>query len=96
MNPFRAFPRATLPLAGALALLTIFAACRSEAPKPRPAADPMSRFGGSPMSVAVPPMLDASTAVMRYGTGETPKRRATDSVTGVMSSTVVTLSSMAI
>jgi hypothetical protein len=29
---------------------------------------------------------------MRYGTGEMPSRRATDSVTGVISSTVVTLS----
>ena len=32
---------------------------------PRPAADPMRMLGGSPMSVAVPPMLDAITSAMR-------------------------------
>ena len=49
-------------------------------------------LGGSPMRVAVPPMFEARTWLMRYGIGETPSLRATDSVTGVMSNTVVTLS----
>ena len=49
-------------------------------------------LGGSPMSVAVPPMLDAKICVIRYGTGEMSRRRATESVTGVISTTVVTLS----
>jgi hypothetical protein len=30
-----------------------------KSPKPSPAAEPMRMFGGSPMSVAVPPMFDA-------------------------------------
>ena len=38
---------------------------------PSPAAEPMRMFGGSPMSVAVPPMLDARISLMRNGTGET-------------------------
>ena len=60
--------------------------------KSSPAAEPMRMFGGSPMRVAVPPMFEASTWLMRYGAAEIPSRRATDSVTGVMSRTVVTLS----
>ena len=60
--------------------------------KSRPAAEPMRMFGGSPMRVAVPPMLEAKIWLIRYGTGETPSVRAIDSVTGVSSTTVVTLS----
>jgi hypothetical protein len=49
-------------------------------------------FGGSPISVAVPPMFEASTSAMRNGTGGTPSRSQTSRVTGATSSTVVTLS----
>ncbi len=52
-------------------------------------------FGGSPISVAVPPMFEARICEIRYGTGDTPSRRATDRVTGTIRTTVVTLSSAA-
>ena len=49
-------------------------------------------FGGSPMSVAVPPMLDAMISVMKNGTGLISSILQTVKVTGPMSRTVVTLS----
>ena len=49
-------------------------------------------LGGSPMSVAVPPMFDASISVMKNGMGLTSSSLHTVSVMGPMSSTVVTLS----
>ena len=52
----------------------------------------MMMFGGSPISVAVPPMLLAITSAIRNGTGEVPSRSQISSVTGATSSTVVTLS----
>ena len=55
----------------------------------------MMMLGGSPTSVAAPPMLDASTSAMRNGTGRSPRRSQTRNVTGAISSTVVTLSSSA-
>ena len=58
----------------------------------RPERLAMMMFGGSPISVAVPPMLEARTSAMRYASGRTPIRWHTSSVTGATSSTVVTLS----
>ena len=55
----------------------------------------MMMLGGSPMSVAVPPMFEAIASASRNGTGEVPSRSQTSSVTGATSSTVVTLSSRA-
>ena len=55
----------------------------------------MMMFGGSPISVAVPPMLEAIASAIRNGTGVTPSRSQTSRVTGATSSTVVTLSSSA-
>jgi hypothetical protein len=49
----------------------------------------MMMFGGSPISVAAPPMLDANTSAIRNGTGLMLSRSHTSSVTGAMSSTVV-------
>jgi hypothetical protein len=43
----------------------------------------------------VPPILEARTSAIKYGMGETPSRSHTNRVTGAISSTVVTLSSMA-
>ena len=40
--------------------------------KSSPAAEPIRMFGGSPMSVAVPPTLDARISEIRKGTGEMP------------------------
>ena len=36
----------------------------------------MMMFGGSPIRVAVPPMLEANTSEIRYGAGEQPEPRA--------------------
>jgi hypothetical protein len=52
-------------------------------------------FGGSPISVAVPPMLEASASAMTYGTGGTPSLSQTRKVTGATSSIVVTFGSAA-
>ena len=69
---------------------TIGAMCTRKSLNVRPARLPMMMFGGSPISVAAPPMLDASTSAIRYGTGLIPNRSHTSSVTGAISSTVVT------
>ena len=53
---------------------------------------PMMMFGGSPTSVAVPPMFEASTSTMRKGIGSSSSIWAMTSVTGNIRSTVVTLS----
>jgi hypothetical protein len=60
--------------------------------KDRPPRLPMMMFGGSPMSVAAPPMLEEKTSATRNGTGLMASRSQTSSVTGATSSTVVTLS----
>ena len=59
--------------------------------KSNPVALPIIILGGSPISVPVPPMFDASAWVIRYGTGSTFSMLVIVSVI----STVVTLSSMA-
>ena len=71
---------------------TMGARLRKKSLNDRSARLPMMMLGGSPISVAVPPMFDASTSAIRKGTGLTPRRSQTSSVTGAMSSTVVTLS----
>ena len=54
-------------------------------------------FGGSPISVAVPPMFEAITSAIRNGTGSTSRRVARRRASpGAISSTVVTLSSRAL
>ena len=53
---------------------------------------PIMMFGGSPMSVAVPPMFDAMICVRRYGIGSSFRIFVMLNVTGTMRSTVVTLS----
>ena len=63
--------------------------------KSRPARLPMMMLGGSPIRVAVPPMLETMASAIRYGTGRCPSRLQTSRVTGAISSTVVTLSSSA-
>ncbi len=49
-------------------------------------------FGGSPMSVAVPPILDAIASVIRNGTTSSSNAWHISNVTGAIKSTVVTLS----
>ena len=63
--------------------------------KPSFEREAMIRFGGSPIRVAVPPMLDARASTMRKGTGSRSSSSAMSRVTGAKSSTVVTLSNRA-
>ena len=63
--------------------------------KVSPDFEAMMMFGGSPISVAVPPMLEAMTSAIRNGTGGASIWSHTSRVTGAISSTVVTLSSRA-
>ena len=63
--------------------------------KVRPALLAMMMLGGSPTSVAVPPMFDANASAIKNGAGLIASRSHTNSVTGAMSNTVVTLSSRA-
>ena len=57
-----------------------------------PTCVPIRMFGGSPISVAVPPMLEAKISANRYGYAGTSSCFTMASVTGTISSTVVTLS----
>ena len=65
---------------------------RTKSAKERSAALPIRMFGGSPMSVAAPPMFEAITCVSRKGIGEASRASAIRNVTGTMRITVVTLS----
>ena len=75
--------------------ITIGARLTTKSLNVRPDLLAMMMFGGSPIRVAVPPMLDAIASARRKGIGGAPSRSQTSSVTGAMSSTVVTLSSRA-
>ena len=59
----------------------------------RPALLPMMMFGGSPISVAAPPMFDASTSAIRKGCAAMSRRSQITRVTGATSMMIVTLSS---
>ena len=61
----------------------------------KPAAEPIMILGGSPISVAVPPMLDAMISMRKYGIGLISSSLQMVSVMGPIRSTVVTLSSTA-
>ena len=60
--------------------------------KLRPACEPIMIFGGSPIRVAVPPMLEARICASRKGTGSMPRMPVIAIAIGPTSSTVVTLS----
>ncbi len=72
--------------------MTAGASFRMKSRNVKPAAEPIMMFGGSPMSVAVPPMFDARISVMKNGMGLMSSILHTVIVIGPMSSTVVTLS----
>ena len=55
----------------------------------------MMMLGGSPIKVAAPPRLEASTSAIKNGSGRTSSRSQTNKVTGAINSTVVTLSNRA-
>ena len=73
-------------------MTTIGARFAMNARKERSVAPAMRMFGGSPMSVAVPPMLDAKTSMSTSGIGSMSSASASRNVIGTMSSTVVRLS----
>ena len=56
--------------------------------------EPMRMFGGSPMSVAVPPKLERRVSPRIRGTGSISRISATESVMGAIITVVVTLSSV--
>ncbi len=58
----------------------------------RSVAPAMRMFGGSPMSVAVPPMLEAMISMSTSGIASMSSASASRNVIGTMSSTVVRLS----
>ncbi len=60
--------------------------------KLRPVAPAMMMFGGSPISVAVPPMFEAMTSIRTSGIGSMSSASASRNVIGTISSTVVRLS----
>ena len=60
--------------------------------KDNPAALPIIMFGGSPIRVAVPPILDANISVIKNGIGLISNSFAITKVTGMIKITVVTLS----
>ena len=68
------------------------AMCTRKSVNVRSARLAMMMFGGSPTSVAAPPMLDANASASRNGTGAMPSCRHTEIVRGAISRTVVTLS----
>ena len=76
-------------------MTTMGAMCTRKSLKVSPARLAMMMLGGSPTSVDAPPMFDANTSAIRNGTGLIASRSHTSSVTGAISSTVVTLSSRA-
>ena len=62
------------------------------APKESPVWPAIRMFGGSPISVAVPPMLEATISITISGTGSTSSASASRNVIGTISRIVVTLS----
>jgi hypothetical protein len=56
------------------------------------AAEPIRIFGGSPISVAAPPIFDTSTCAKMKGIAGTFNVLVIDNVTGTISRIVVTLS----
>ena len=62
------------------------------APNDSPVCPAIRMFGGSPISVAVPPMFDATISMMISGTGSTSSASASRNVIGTTSRIVVTLS----
>ncbi len=77
------------------AMIAIGARCTRKSLNDRFARLPIMMFGGSPISVDTPPMLDASTSAIMKGTGLMSRRSHTSSVTGAISSTMVTFGSSA-
>ena len=67
----------------------------TKSPKLKPTAEPIMMFGGSPISVAVPPMFELIICAIRNGFTSTFNCAAMLKVIGTVKSTVVTLSKSA-
>jgi hypothetical protein len=78
-----------------ITMMTIGAMFTRKALKDNPLRAPMMMFGGSPTSVAAPPMLDAKTSAINSGTGLTSSASQTSRVTGAISNTETTLGRIA-
>ena len=78
-----------------ITMTTIGAMLTRKALKDRDLRAPMMMFGGSPISVAAPPTLEANTSASNSGTGLTSSASQTSRVTGAISNTETTLGSMA-
>src|SRR6202000_2878637 len=78
-----------------MTMTTIGAMLTRKALNDRPLRAPMMMLGGSPTSVAAPPMLDANTSAISIGTGLISSRSQTSKVTGAIKSTETTLGSTA-
>src|SRR6185437_10884812 len=76
-------------------MTTIGAILSRKALNDRPLRAPMMMLGGSPTSVAAPPILEANTSAINIGTGLIASRSHTNSVTGAINSTETTLGSRA-
>ncbi|CDE98644.1 putative uncharacterized protein [Clostridium sp. CAG:813] len=64
--------------------------------KDNPPALPIIMFGGSPINVAVPPILDEKISVNKNGIGSISSFLAIAKVIGIIKITVVTLSKKAL
>ena len=76
-------------------MITIGAMLNRKALNDRPLRAPMMMLGGSPTSVAAPPILEANTSAISNGTGLISSRSHTSKVTGAINSTETTLGSSA-
>jgi hypothetical protein len=85
-----------MPVTAASARRAIGARFTMKSMKLRPVAPAIMMFGGSPMSVAVPPMFDAMTSMMIRGMASMSSVSATRNVIGTTSRTVVRLSRKAL
>ena len=72
--------------------VTISVSSQTKSIKLKPAFAPIIIFGGSPINVAVPPIFEARTSVIKNGTGSASNSFAITNVTGIIRTTVVTLS----
>ena len=79
-------------IAASQATSTMGAVWVRKSTKVKPAAEPIITLGGSPTSVATPPVLDSRASAISNGMGLMPSISAIRIVIGAMRTTVVTLS----
>ncbi len=82
-------------ITAASTIITIGAKFLIKSINPNPAAEPIIILGGSPINVAVPPILEEITSGRTKGIGSSSKVSVITNVIGTISKMVVTLSSSA-